>query len=353
MTERPPNPFEILGIDASPAVTDDAVKTAWKRALFETHPDRNPDDPDADAKLRDVNEAYERLKTASQRESAAREFGMAFEPRSRSRINASFDDFFRSMDAAAERWKPRPYATGPRDGAHMRREMTVTLEQAFRGGTFGMEHKAAICGGCHGAGRIHTRLPTKCPVCRGDGHLRGADGMIRVKLECTTCVGRGRVTWQACAACAGAGQIEGVSARVEVPAGVDSGFEIKLAGLGAPGVEGGRAGDLEVVLRVLEHRVFQRKGADLLVRMSVPVWEAALGARRKVRGIDGRVLEFDVPAGCRNGQVRSLRGEGMSTMEGGRGNLLVKIDVTVPPAEGRMRELFEQMRAEAERSSEG
>jgi molecular chaperone DnaJ len=347
------NPFEILGLDASPSVSDELVRDAWRRAAFDCHPDHHPDDPKAAEKFARTQEAYERLKTSDLRASAAVEYGMAFEIGSRSSIHSAFDDFFKNMDAAADTWKRRPYHMGPKNGNNVHREMSISLKQAFRGGSFGIEHKAAKCGGCHGVGRIHTRLPTRCPSCGGDGSTRAAEGMVRVRLECSTCGGRGKVTWKVCEGCGGGGQVAGVSAVVDVPSGVDTGFEIKMPGLGAPGIAGGSAGDLTVVLRVLEDHVYQRRGEDLLVRLQVPVWDAALGARRKVRGIDGRTLEFEVPAGCRNGQIRSLRGEGMSTLKGTRGNLLVKIEIIVPDAsEGRMRDLFQEMR-EAARAAPG
>lgn len=348
------NPFEILGINASPAVTDEMVRTAWRKAIFDCHPDHHPDDPQAAAKFARIQKAYERVKTAELRASAATEFGVAFEIKPRGTMHSSFDGFFKNMDAAADTWKRRPFHLGPKDGNNIQREMSISLEQAFRGGRFAIEHKAARCGGCNGLGRIHKRFPSRCPSCEGEGSTRAAEGMIRLRLECPTCEGRGKVTWSACEGCGGAGQIEGVSATVEVPPGVDTGFEINLPGLGTPGVAGGRAGDLTVALRVMEDRVYQRRGPDLHVRVQVPVWDAALGARRRVRGIDGRALEFDVPAGCRNGQVRSLRGEGMSTLEGARGNLLVKIEIVVPDArQGRMRDLFQEMRDEAARAERG
>jgi molecular chaperone DnaJ len=346
LSESSFNPFEVLGINASPAVTDEMVRDAWRKAVFECHPDRHPNDTEAAKKFARVQEAYDCLRTSELRASAAAEFGMAYETTSRSSMRSSFDDFFRNMDREAEIWKRRPYEIGPKDGLDLQREVSISLEQAFRGGVFRIDHKAATCDGCQGAGRIHKRFASRCPSCGGEGSTRAAEGMIRVKVECPTCVGRGKVTWQVCEACGGVGQVAGVSANVEVPPGVDTGFEIKLPGLGAPGVAGGRAGGLTVVLRVLEDRVFQRRDADLMVRVRVPVWDAALGSRRRVKGIDGRMLEFDVPAGCRHGQIRSLRGEGMSTLEGARGNLLVKLDIVVPDAAGddRMRDLFRQMR---------
>ena len=353
MTESAPNPFELLGVDASPATTDEDVRDAWKAAVKECHPDRNPDDPDAGVKFAAVQEAYERLKTADQRKAAAAAFGIAYEVRSGSGKRRSFDEFFDRMDEASKEWQRRPYALTPKDGQNLFRDMTISLEQAFRGGSFKIEHKAARCGACHGAGRVKSRFPVNCPACAGRGFGKQAEGMIRVRIECPTCVGRGKVPWTVCGACAGIGQVEGVSAVVEVPPGVDNGFEVKLQGLGAAGVAGGRAGDLTVSLRVMDDRVFQRRGDDLVRRIQVPVWDAALGAKCRVPGIDGRLLEFEVPAGCRNGQVRSLRGEGMSKLGGGRGNLLVKIEVTAPAAEGRMRELFEAMREAAAAAADG
>lgn len=346
----PLNPFEILGISASPAVTDEMVRAAWRKAVFDCHPDHHPDDPEATKKFSEIQTAYERVKTAVLRASAAAEFGMAHEIRSRSSMHSSFDSFFKNMDAAAETWKRRPYHPGPRNGINVQREMSISLEQAFRGGRFAIDHKAARCDGCHGIGRIHKRFPSRCPSCGGDGSTRAAEGMVRLRLECPTCEGRGKVTWVACENCGGAGQIDGVSATVDLPAGIDTGFEIKLPGLGTPGVAGGHAGDLTIVLHVLEDRRYQRRGHDLQIGLQVPVWDAALGARLRISGIDGKTLEFNVPAGCRNGQILSLHGEGMSTLDGPRGNLLVKIEIVVPDAsQGRIRDLFQEMRKESVR----
>lgn len=339
------NPFEILNIEASPAVTDEMVRDAWRRGIFDCHPDRNPNDPQAAAKFARVQEAYDRLRSADRRAAAAAEFGVAYEIKSRSGVHTSFDRFFSNLDAEAAARKRSPFRVGPRDGLNIHREMAISLAQAFRGGSFRIDHKAAVCGGCHGAGRIHKRFPSKCPSCDGHGSTRAADGLMSMQVECPTCIGRGKVSWVICGSCGGAGQVDGVSATVEVPAGVDTGFEIKLPGLGTAGAEGGRAGDLTVTLRVMDDRTYQRRGADLLLIKRVPVWDAALGSRLKVKGIDGRTLEFDIPAGCRNGQIHSLRAEGMTTLEGPRGKLLVKIEIVVPDAnDGRMRNLFEEMR---------
>ena len=174
-----------------------------------------------------------------------------------------------------------------------------------------------------------------------------------MQIGCPTCVARGWVSWRICAGCGGAGQVPAVSANVEIPRGVMSGREIVLEGFGSPGVAGGAAGNLVVKVRVLEHPAFRRQGDDLTHRITIWVWDAALGARRSLRGIDGGLLEYEVPPGCQPGSVIRVEDGGMPS-EQGRGALLITVDVRIPKAaDGAARDAFLRVRRDLGGSGPG
>lgn len=339
------NPFEVLGV--GPDADDKTVKDAFKAASMACHPDRSPGDSQAAARFIEVKAAYERIKTAPLRRVAATTFGMmvAAAPGAAD-LSAAFSGFYRSMDRDAVAWGKR-YSNIPVKGGTIVKEVSVTLEQAFRGGLFKIDHPAARCGGCHGAGRIRKTGRHLCPTCAGERVVRSAQARTRVQIGCPTCAAMGSVNWVLCSGCGGAGQVPAISTSLEIPPGVDSGQEIVLPGFGGPGISGGAAGNLVVKINVLDHPAFFRQGDDLLQRISVWVWDAALGARRSMKGIDGGILEYEIPAGCQPGSVLRVDDAGMPMASGGRGALLITVDVRIPEAvDDATREAFLRMRRE-------
>ncbi|MGY3581481.1 molecular chaperone DnaJ [Bradyrhizobium sp. USDA 4341] len=342
--KKPPNPFEVLGV--GPDADDKRVRDAFNRVAMDCHPDKKPGDETAAARFIVVRAAYDRIKTTAMRRAVAIEYGMMVTAApGTAELNSAFSSFYKIMDSHTPAWGKRYNV--PSNGANVLREMSITLEQAYRGGSFSMEYPAARCGGCHGAGRIQAAERQQCPTCAGDRSVRSSQSRIKVEMGCPTCEARGWVNWVICRGCGGAGQVRAVSAAVDVPRGVISGEEILLKGYGSPGTSGGAAGDLIVKIRVLEHPAFRREENDLLHRIKIHVWDAALGVKRSIRGIDGGLLEYEVPAGCQPGSVVRVPDGGMPVRNGGRGDLLIAVDVRIPNAgEGAARDAFLRVRRE-------
>ena len=275
------NPFEELGLDLS--ATDEQVKAAWRRAVMKYHPDRNPDASDAPERFARAQRAYERLKDAESRAAAVRQVRATMAAKKpRSADHAMFDDFFRKVDESAAPWTRTGVA--PTEGADTRRTLALSLEQAFKGGVFAIEHGAAKCHSCEGSGRQRFAGMASCPQCLGEGTLRAAAGTVRLKAACPTCEGRKRVPWVICQECGGVGQVRAISADVEVPPGVQTGHQIVLEGLGAPGLGGARSGNLLVDVEVRAHPSFAREGAT-----DDDLWAALddVGLAEWARGRDG------------------------------------------------------------------
>lgn len=340
------NPFEVLGV--GPDADDKAVREAFNRVAKSCHPDKRPGDDSATARFVDVRAAYDRIKTVSLRRTAAVEYGMMVTAApGAAELNDAFSAFYKTMDSYAPAGGKR-HSSIPANGANVLREVSVTLEQAYRGGTFSMEYPSARCGGCHGAGRIQTHGKQLCPTCGGARSIRSStQSRMKIQLGCPTCEARGSVNWVVCSGCGGAGQVSAVSAAIEIPRGVKSGEEILLEGYGGPGSAGGAAGNLVVQIRVLEHPAFRRDGDDLVHRVRLNVWDAALGAKRNIRGIDGEALEYEIPAGCQPGSMVRVPDGGMPARDGGRGALLIAVAVMIPnAADGLARDAFQRLRRE-------
>lgn len=336
----------MLGV--GPDADDKAVRDAFNRVAKGCHPDKRPGDETATARFVDVRAAYDRIKTASLRRTAAIEYGMMVTAApGAAELNNAFSTFYRTMDSYGPAGGTH-HPSVPQNGADVLREVAVTLEQAYRGGTFSMEYPSARCGGCHGAGRIQTQARQRCPTCGGARSVRSSTkSRIKIQLGCPTCEARGSVNWVVCSGCAGAGQVSAVSAAIQIPRGVMSGEEILLEGYGGPGTSGGAAGNLVVQIRVLEHPAFRRDGDNLVHRVALDVWDAALGAKRTIRGIDGRTFEYEIPAGCQPGSIVRVKDGGMPARDGGRGALLIAVAVRIPnAADGSARDAFQRLRRE-------
>ena len=331
------DPFEALGVATT---ADEAeVARAFRRIAKTCHPDV-ADGPEARARFAEISRARDELSDPVRRveaqEARARRGpkGHRFE---------AFDGFFddvarhgRGSDIRRER---------PRRGADAAREVTVTLEEAFRGGGRTLPGVPGPCRPCDGTGRVATDEPAPCPGCGGAGRTRRGRGIITVEVACPDCGGSGKVDHAVCPAWAGSRQEPGAGASYVLPRGVEDGCEIRLQGLGGPGSAGGPPGDLVLTVRVAPHRAYARRGADLAMRLRVPVWEAALGAERRWRGVDGQEVALSLRPGTLGGSRLEVPGAGMPSGSG-RGRLVVTVEVAVPDASaGEMREAFERVRA--------
>ena len=340
--------YEVLGV--SRGASADELKKAYRRKVREHHPDRNADDPRAEARFKEVNEAYDALKDP-QRKAAYDRFGhAAFEggtgasaagARARgayagggqgdfaSAFSDVFDDLFGDMmgrGGAAGR-------TRAARGSDLRYNLRVGLEEAYGGVQRSIRVPSSVtCDVCHGSGAAGGAEPSTCPTCSGMGKVRAQQGFFTVERTCPTCGGAGQLIKNPCARCAGAGRVERErTLSVNVPPGVETGTRIRLAGEGEAGLRGGPAGDLYIFVEVEEHPIFQRDGTNLFCRVPVSITDAALGGDIEVPTIDGGRSRVKVPAGSQSGRQMRLRGKGMPALRGGAaGDMFIELAVETP-----------------------
>jgi len=343
--------YEVLGIakDASA----DELKKAYRRLAMKHHPDRNPDDSEAEAKFKEAKEAYEVLNN-SQKRAAYDQYGHAGVDPAAGGMGGMggqgfgdiFGDVFGDIFGGGRRGQAGPYR-----GADLRYELSLSLEEAVLG------HDAEVrfqslkeCGTCNGDGAKPGTEKKNCTTCGGVGQLRRQQGFFSVQQTCPDCRGEGRIIEEPCEQCHGQGRVQqSRTLSVKVPAGVDTGDRIRLAGEGEAGQAGGPAGDLYVEIRVLPHAVFDRDGSDLSCKVPLSFTTAALGGETKVPTLGGEVT-LKIPAGTQSGKVFRLRGKGVKQVRGGGpGDLYCRVDVETPTdLSAEQRELLEQFQASIE-----
>ena len=330
--------YEVLGV-AKDAGADD-LKKAFRKLAMQHHPDRNPGDASAEQKFREVNEAYDVLKDEQKRAAYDRFGHAAFENGGRPGqgqggfsfdFGGGFADIFDEM--FGEFMGGRRGASGAGRGADLRYNMEITLEDAHRGkqSTIRVASLGA-CEACSGSGAEKGAKPVTCTTCRGHGKVRSQQGFFTVERGCPTCAGRGQTIDKPCRACSGEGRVRRErSLSVSIPAGVDDGTRIRLAGEGEAGSRGGPAGDLYIFLSVSAHDLFRRDGNDLHVRVPIPMTTAALGGAIEVPSIDGSRSRVNIPAGTQSSQAFRLRGKGMAVLRSQqRGDLFVETAIETP-----------------------
>jgi molecular chaperone DnaJ len=331
--------YDVLGVSRSSSEAD--IKRAYRTMAMKYHPDRNPGDAAAEAKFKEVNEAYEVLKDP-QKKAAYDQFGhQAFEqgmgrgagPGAAGFDFTSFadvfDDLFGDFMGGAN-GRRRSSATR---GADLRYNLTITLEEAFGGKRAQIRVPTTVaCDACSGSGSESGSEPTVCPGCRGAGRVRAQQGFFTVERTCPTCQGTGRVIKNPCKVCAGSGvQQREKTLAVNIPAGVEDGTRIRLSGEGEAGIRGGQPGDLYIFVTVSPHRLFRREGPNIFCRVPIPMPTAALGGQVEVPTIEGKRVRIAVPAGTQTGKQIRLKGKGMSELHGhARGDMFVEIVVETP-----------------------
>ena len=342
--------YEILGVGRQ--ASDQELKSAYRKLAMQYHPDRNPGDKEAEERFKELNEAYGVLSSAETRErynryghagvgtSAASSQGAGFNG-FEDVLSDLFGEFFSNGRSGGRRG-------GVQRGSDLRYDMEVSLEDAARG----MKSQITIprqenCDSCSGTGAAAGSTPINCTGCGGTGQVRFQQGFFSVSQTCRQCRGNGRVISNPCRSCQGSGRVEREhSLEMRIPAGVDTGARLRLSGEGEPGVGGGPAGDLYVVIHVKEHETFERQGSNLYVNVPITFATAALGGEISVPTLDGED-RLTVPEGTQTGSVFKLRGKGIVSLQGsGRGDLFVVTTVTTPKKLGReMKKLFEQLAA--------
>ena len=328
--------YETLGLGREASAAD--IKKAYRRLAKEFHPDRNPDGA-AEQKFRELSEAYQIL-SDSQKRAAYDQYGAAafdgagggggfggFEG-----FGTTFADVFDEMFGQFR--GRRSGGGGQTRGGDVRYNLEITLEDAFRGRTTEIRLPSTVaCDSCGGSGAAGDSRPTTCDTCNGVGRVRAQQGFFTIERTCPACHGAGQVIKNPCGACGGAGRVHkdrGLS--VKIPAGVEDGTRIRLAGEGEAGVRGGPPGDLYIFLALKDHRLFQREGRNLYCRVPIPMTTAALGGTIEVPSLDGGRATVSVPAGTQAGHQFRLPGKGMPSLRGGgpKGDLYVQALVETP-----------------------
>jgi molecular chaperone DnaJ len=343
--------YDILGISRDASTSD--IKAAYRRLAVQHHPDRNPDDPEAEEKFKEASEAYAVLSDTDKRSRYDR-FGhqglggegfTGFDPGAFGDFADILGDLFGFGDIFGTR--RRGGGQRPRRGQDLQYTLKLGLEEAAKG----VERSIRVarfesCERCSGSGSEPGTTPEACNTCQGSGQVAFRRGFLSVAQTCPTCGGAGRVNRDPCRECEGRGRSEKeASLKVSVPAGVDSGMRLRLAGEGEGGLLGGPPGDLFVVMAIKEHDLFQRDGANLHLELPISVFQAMLGAKVRVATILGEEKEVEVEAGAQPGDVIRLRGLGMPLVNGSRrGDLYVHLRVVVPSKlSGEQRKLVEQI----------
>jgi molecular chaperone DnaJ len=357
--------YETLGV--SRGASADEIKKAYRQKAKELHPDRNADDPQAEAKFKDVNEAYEVLKD-EQKKAAYDRFGhAAFEGgmggrqgagaggfRANGDFASSFSDVFDDLfgDIMGGRGA-QGRARAAMRGNDLRYNLRITLEEAYAGLQKTIQVPTAVtCGTCKGSGAEGGSEPQTCPTCSGIGKVRAQQGFFTVERTCPTCNGLGQTIKNPCKTCQGAGRVEKErTLSVNIPAGVETGTRIRLAGEGEAGLRGGPTGDLYIFLEVREHAIFQRDGADLHCRVPVSMTTAALGGDIEVPTIDGGRARVRIPEGSQTGRQMRLRNKGMPVLRSKDvGDMFIELVVETPVnLSSKQKELLREL----EKLSEG
>ncbi len=350
--------YKVLGVskDAKP----EEIKKAYRKLARDNHPDQNPGNPAAEQRFKDVSEANDVLSHPEKRkeyDEARRLFGgggFRFPGANGQRSGGagpSMEDLFRNASGGdaglgdlfgglfggqgGGQARTQRYSTsrGPRRGSDVEGEVTVDFTDSINGVTVPMQMVSdAACDACHGTGAKAGTVPKVCATCEGSGMQTSASGGVFAVTEpCRDCRGRGMVVDDPCPVCHGSGRARSTrTMQVRIPAGVTDGQRIRLKGKGGAGENGGAAGDLYVVVHVSQHGIFGRKGDNLTLTAPVTFNEAALGAEIEVPTLDGAPVTLRIPQGTPNGRTFRVRGKGVSKRDGGKGDLLVTVEVVVP-----------------------
>ena len=347
MADQKRDYYEVLGVNKT--ATDDELKKAYRKLAKQYHPDMNPGNAEAEAKFKEVNEAYEVLSDKDKRAKydqfghagvdpnfGAGGFGGGAGGFGDIDLGDLFGSFFGGGGFGGFGGQSQANPNAPKRGASLRASLTITFQEAMAGVDKEISlNRTESCSACHGTGCAAGTTAEICPDCRGTGQVRiqrgGGGFAFTTTAPCSKCRGTGKIIHQPCPDCHGEGQVRrSRKVKVHIPAGIDDGQTISMRGQGNGGINGGPAGDLLVTVAVIPDPRFQRDGYDLYLEQAVSFPPAVLGAELQIDTIDGKV-KYTLPAGTQTGTTFRLRGKGVPSINGrGRGDQYVTVRVAVP-----------------------
>ncbi len=348
--------YEVLGL--ARGAGDQDIKAAFRRLAKEYHPDKNQGDAKSEARFKEVNEAYEVLKDPQKR-AAYEQFGHAafegggggrggFGPEFASSMEDIFENFFGDFMGGQRGARGRP---GHERGSDLRYNMEITLQEAFHGKTAEIVVPTSVgCEACAGNGAKPGTTPSACSTCGGHGKVRASQGFFTIERTCPACHGRGEVIDDPCGDCNGLGRVARErTLSVNIPAGVEDGTRIRLAGEGEAGLRSGPPGDLYIFLSIKPDAFFQRDGSDVFCRVPISMVKAALGGHIDVPTLEETVTRVKIPPGTESGKQFRLKGKGMPVLRTKMmGDLYIQVDVETPKnLTKRQRELLEEFEQES------
>jgi molecular chaperone DnaJ len=349
--------YEILGVPKNASA--DELKKAYRKLAMKYHPDQNKDNKEAEAKFKEINEAYDILKDEQKRAAYDRFGKSAFDGSMGgggfgggpggmgAGFGGAFSDIFEDMfgDMMGGGGGRRGQASNR--GSDIQYTMEISLEEAFHGKE--MTIKIPVndtCDKCNGNGTESGKGAEECPTCHGSGRMRAQQGFFTIERTCSTCGGAGSVIKDACKKCSGSGRIrKEKTLKVQIPKGIDSGRRIRLTGEGEAGMRGGPSGDLYVLIVTKPHKLFRRDGANLHCRVPIPMTTATLGGNIEVPSIDGSRNKVEIKPGTQTGQQLRLKGKGMNVMRSESfGDLYIEIFVETPVnLNSKQKDLFKKL----------
>jgi len=354
--------YETLGVNRQATEAD--MKSAFRRLAKDFHPDKNSGDKDAERKFKEIAEAYEALKDPQKR-AAYDQFGHAafdgaggrgpgggFGPDFAASMSDIFDDLFGEFMGGRRGGRQ---SGGRERGADLRYNLEITLGEAFSGKTAQIRVPTSVaCETCAGSGAKAGTKPASCPTCGGHGKVRASQGFFTIERTCPGCHGRGEIINDPCPACSGAGRVtKERTLSVNIPAGVEDGTRIRLAGEGEAGLRGGPTGDLYIFLAIKPHDFFQRDGADIFCRVPISMVTAALGGQIDVPAVDGQMSRVKVPEGTESGKQFRLKSKGMPVLRSKmQGDMYIQVEVETPKnLSARQRELLDEFAKASEKET--
>lgn len=356
--------YKTLGVDKSASAED--IKKAYRKLAMQYHPDRNKDNPDAEAKFKEINEAYDVLKD-DQKKAAYDRFGSGAFDGSGPGFGAGgfggarpggagfggFSDIFEDMFGDFMGGRGGGQTSGR--GADIQYTVEMTMEEAYAGKEISIRIPInQTCDKCNGSGAKEGTGVTNCTTCDGQGRIRQQQGFFTIERTCTTCQGQGKIIKDPCDQCRGEGRLKKEkNLKAKIPAGVEHGRRIRLSGQGEAGTRGGTPGDLYLLITIKPHKLFRRDGSSLHCRVPIQMTTAALGGEITIPTIEGQASKVKIPAGTQTGQQFRLKGKGMSILNSeAKGDAFIEIFVETPVnLDKKQQDLLRQLETSIDKDS--